>query len=412
MSDSSAEGTLFEAAFRDAAIGMTLLAVDGSWIKVNHALCQILGYASEEEWQGRDPALGVGAEAFSPDLEQQRSLLEGRVRCLRFKKPCVDRKGRCLWTLLSVSLARDEAGAPRFFISQVQDVSEHHLLETEAHTLFEQSLDLLAIANVDGLFTRLSPSWCHVLGYQEAELTSRPFLDFVHPDDHERTLAALDELKDGKAVRAFRNRYRAKDGSYRWLDWTTCPNEDGRLFAVARDVTEHIALENQIRQASLLDELTGLSNRRGFFLLGEQALRTAARHERNQLLCYLDLDGLKEINDQLGHDQGDKALADLGTVLKHVFRNSDILARIGGDEFVTLAEGDSSAEPSLRQRIGDELRRHNESATRPYYVAASVGIAYYNPRRPVTLSELLLQADRQMYERKRISRSARPQPLA
>ena len=391
---------------------MALVAVDGSCLKVNQALCQILGYASADEWMARDPALGVGTDAFSPDLEQRQLLLEGSVHRQRFKKRCVDRNGRTWWAMLTVSLVRDPARAPRFFICQVQDISEHHLLETEARALFEQSLDLLAIASVSGVFTHLSPSWRTALGYQEAELVSRPFLDFVHPDDHERTLGAIDELRAGKEVRAFRNRYRAKDGGYRWLDWSASPNEDGRLFCVARDVTELIALENQMRQASLLDELTGLSNRRGFFLLGEQALRTAARHGRSQLLCYLDLDGLKEINDQLGHDQGDQALAELGGVLKQVFRHSDILARIGGDEFVTLAEGDGSAEPSLRQRIGDELRRYNESAARRYRLAASVGIAYYNPRRPVTLSELLLQADRQMYERKRVSRSARPQPLA
>jgi diguanylate cyclase (GGDEF)-like protein len=251
-----------------------------------------------------------------------------------------------------------------------------------------------------------------VLGYEAGELTSRPFLEFVHPDDQERTLGAVAELKAGRDVRAFRNRYRAKDGSYRWLDWNTCPSDEGRLFCVARDVTQHIEFEEQIRQASLIDELTGLSNRRGFFLLGEQALRAAARHERSQLLCFLDLDGLKEINDLLGHDQGDQALADVGEALKMVFRHSDILARIGGDEFVTLAEGDSSAEASLRQRIGDELRRHNESGARAYFLAASLGIAYYNPRRPVSLSELLLQADRQMYSHKRSSRSARPQQSA
>jgi GGDEF domain-containing protein len=77
---------------------------------------------------------------------------------------------------------------------------------------------------------------------------------------------------------------------------------------------------------------------------------------------------------------------------------------------VTLAEGDGSAEVSLRQRIGDELRRHNESGSRAYFLAASLGVAYFNPRRPVSLSELLLQADRQMYERKRTTRSGRPHP--
>ncbi|HEX6242577.1 MAG TPA: PAS domain S-box protein [Polyangiales bacterium] len=412
MSEVSADGALFEAAFREAALGMALVGPDGAWLQINQALCLMFGYASTAELTEEGSGFGARATALLPDSEAQSALLEGRSPSQCFERRYAHRAGHPVWASLTVSLARDGEQMPRFFMVQVQDVSERHMREAEARAFFEQSLDLMAIASLQGSFVQLSPSWQVVLGYDEGELTSRPFLEFVHPEDHERTLSALEELRAGKEVRAFRNRYRAKDGQYHWLDWNTRPYEDGRLFCVARDVSAHIEMEEQIRQASLIDELTGLSNRRGFFLLGEQALRAAARHERSQLLCFLDLDGLKEINDQLGHDQGDQALADLSEVLKQVFRQSDILARIGGDEFVTLAEGDGSAEPSLRQRIGDELRRHNESASRAYFLAASLGIACYNPRRPVTLSELLLSADRQMYERKRNARSMRPQQQA
>jgi diguanylate cyclase (GGDEF)-like protein/PAS domain S-box-containing protein len=411
VSEASADGALFEAAFREAALGMALVGPDGSWLQVNQALCQMFGHSSSQELTAEETGFGPRAAAFLPDAEAQRALLEGRTPSQCIERRYVHRAGNPVWASLTVSLARDGEQMPRFFMVQVQDVSERHMREAEARAFFEQSLDLMAIANLQGSFIQVSPSWEAVLGYSEAELTSRPFLELIHPEDHERTQSAIEELRSGKAVRAFRNRYRAKDGQYHWLDWNTRPYEDGRLFCVARDVTAHIAMEEQIRQASLVDELTGLSNRRGFFLLGEQALRAAARHERSQLLCFLDLDDLKQINDQLGHDQGDQALADLSEVLKQVFRHSDILARIGGDEFVTLAEGDSSAEPSLRQRIGDELRRHNEAGVRQYFVAASLGIACFNPRRPVSLSELLMQADRQMYERKRDGRSMRPQQL-
>jgi diguanylate cyclase (GGDEF)-like protein/PAS domain S-box-containing protein len=412
--EASADGVLFEAAFRDAAIGMALVGLEGHWLKLNDALAQRLGYASAAELETLDaahpmhPMRDQYAALFTLDEAERGSLFDGSARSHRLERCHQDRHGNSAWSVLTMSLVRSAAGEPSCFVAQVQDLGPLQRLETEARAFFEQSLDLLAIATLEGLFTRLNPSWQALLGYADDELTSRPFLEFVHPEDQERTLSAVAELKAGQEVRAFRNRYRAKDGSYHWLDWNARPIDDGRLFCVARDVTAHIEMEEQIRQASLVDELTGLSNRRGFFLLGEQALRAAVRHERNQLLCFLDLDGLKEINDELGHDQGDQALADIGEVLKLVFRQSDILARIGGDEFVTLAEGDGSAEISLRQRIGDELRRHNESGTRAYFLAASLGVAYYNPRRPVSLSELLLQADRQMYERKRTTRSGRP----
>lgn len=412
MSETSADGLLYEAAFSDAMIGLALVGLDGRWLKVNDALAQLLGYESASELHTLDTERALHPEVFTLEPTSRGALLGGGLRVARSPLHFSNRQGRPVWAQATVTLTRNAAAEPDGFILQLQDISEQHQLETESRAFFDQSLDLLAIASTDGLFTRVNPAWSGVLGYADGELTSRPFLEFVHADDRERTLAAVEELKAGRAVRAFRNRYLAKSGAYRWLDWNTQPSDDGRLFCVARDVTEHIALEEQIRQASLIDVLTGLSNRRGFFLLGEQVLRAATRHERSQLLCYLDIDGLKEINDRLGHDQGDQALADLGVVLKRVFRHSDIVARIGGDEFVTLAEGERTAEASLRQRIGDELRRQNESGERAFFLAASLGIAYYEPRRPVSLSELLLEADRQMYERKRNSRSSRPQQSA
>ncbi|HTU59462.1 MAG TPA: sensor domain-containing diguanylate cyclase [Polyangiales bacterium] len=341
--------------------------------------------------------------------------------------------GHPVWVQILVSLGRDEAGKPSFLVVHALDVAARRRVEAEARVFFENSLDLLAIAELPpaapsedgtpqpaataGRFSRVNPAWQAALGYSAEELTSRPFLEFVHEDDHARTLAAVAELLAGKQVRAFRNRYRAKDGSLRWLDWNTQPEEGGRMFCVARDVTDQVEheqlrrqLEDEIRQAALIDPLTGIYNRRGFFLLAEQALRSAARHQRPYLLCFFDLNGLKEINDELGHDHGDEALYDMAEVLRSVFRSSDIIGRLGGDEFVVLAEGDAGAEAALRQRVGDEIVRHNESAGRAYRLSSSMGIARFESRQPRGLSELLQEADRQMYEHKRYTRkSSAPQ---
>lgn len=109
----------------------------------------------------------------------------------------------------------------------------------ELDRFFDVSSDMLATAGADGYFTRLNPAWQDTLGYDLSELYARPFIEFVHPDDLEATLLAVArQAEEGKSVLSFQNRYRHRDGSYRWLEWTSTPSADGsELFAVARDIT-------------------------------------------------------------------------------------------------------------------------------------------------------------------------------
>jgi PAS domain S-box-containing protein len=112
---------------------------------------------------------------------------------------------------------------------------------------FDDSADLLCIAGFDGKFKRLNPTWVSLLGWTMEELKAAPFLDFVHPDDRPSTLAEMNKLDSGVATIEFRNRYRRKDGSWRWLQWTATPQQDRReIYAVARDVTEQKRLEVEI----------------------------------------------------------------------------------------------------------------------------------------------------------------------
>ena len=109
----------------------------------------------------------------------------------------------------------------------------------ELERFFTLSLDLLCVASLDGQFLRVNPAWTRVLGYTEATLTSAPFIDFVHPDDRTATIDALSTLAGGEHVIDFENRYRASDGSYRWLQWTASPMPDqNAVYAAARDVTD------------------------------------------------------------------------------------------------------------------------------------------------------------------------------
>jgi diguanylate cyclase (GGDEF)-like protein len=166
--------------------------------------------------------------------------------------------------------------------------------------------------------------------------------------------------------------------------------------------------EEELQAMSLIDPLTTLYNRRGFLTLGEQQIKLANRGRRGMMLLFADLDGLKKINDTLGHHEGDRALTETASVLRETFRDSDIIARLGGDEFVVLllethVEG-AEIIPSRLQSVIDE---HNATGRLPFTLAMSTGLAYYDPYHPCSVQDLMDRADALMYEEKRARKRGR-----
>jgi len=158
----------------------------------------------------------------------------------------------------------------------------------------------------------------------------------------------------------------------------------------------------ELRTLSLSDELTGLYNRRGFFILAEQQIKIATRTKRGMLLVSADLDGLKKINDGFGHHEGDRAIVDAGQLLRQSFRESDIISRIGGDEFVILiTEKPEINAEVLFGRLRKNLESHNRRVQRPYPFSISMGVAAFDPQNPVDLNTLLIAADKSMYINKK-----------
>ncbi|MCX5804046.1 MAG: diguanylate cyclase, partial [Proteobacteria bacterium] len=171
---------------------------------------------------------------------------------------------------------------------------------------------------------------------------------------------------------------------------------------IIKDITEQKKMEEELRTLSVMDDLTGLYNRRGFFTLSQQQMKMAERAKKDMLLFFADLDNMKEINDRLGHQEGDKALVEIATVLKEVFRESDIIGRMGGDEFAALAiDTTDETEEVLTARLQNYLDTHNKLETRNYALSLSIGIAHYDHGNPSSLDELMSRADTLMYEEKR-----------
>jgi diguanylate cyclase (GGDEF)-like protein len=156
-----------------------------------------------------------------------------------------------------------------------------------------------------------------------------------------------------------------------------------------------------LQTLSLKDDLTGLNNRRGFLALAEQQLKLARRQRTPFVLLFLDLDRLKYINDTFGHAEGNRALAEAARILRDCFRQSDIVGRIGGDEFAALAVNTTGAhEHILRLRIESALSLANADAERAYPLGFSMGIVSCAPTEEGTVEELLERADAAMYVEK------------
>lgn len=222
-----------------------------------------------------------------------------------------------------------------------------HAIQDEWNWFFEHSSDMFAVASLDGYFTRVNAAFERVLGYSREQLLQAPFLDFVHPDDVESTRQELSGLAKGRDTICFENRYRHRDGRWHWLEWT-CPAATAgsdRVYAIARDISEHKLSPQERLYRAEHDELTGLGNRALFDQALAKAIARTERNPGNQVaLLLLDLDHLHAINERHGHGVGDAVLKTIASRLAACHRQGDLSCRIGGDEFALLLEGSTEIE--------------------------------------------------------------------
>jgi len=280
-------------------------------------------------------------------------------------------------------------------------------LKAESSRHFDLSLDMISIVGFDGCFKSVNPAFERTLGYRPQELVGRLFLDFVHPDDIERTEHEAASHADGARTVQFQNRYFAKDGEVRWLEWTSIPLlDEGLIYGVARDVTERKELEEELERLSQRDSLTGLFNRRRFEEELRRQLVYTRRYGSGGALMVLDLDRFKQINDELGHAAGDEALREVARVLSENLRASDTtarsidssitVARFGGDEFVILLPeaGATATADRLVAALGETSLRIDG---REVELRISVGIALFDEFGRPGEEDLFVAADRAMY---------------
>jgi diguanylate cyclase len=277
------------------------------------------------------------------------------------------------------------------------------LQETDAR--YQQLLALTpeaVLVHAAGKIIFTNPAAAELLGMEnEHALVGRSISDFANVDSYGALEGRGVDARGGRAPRV-RGHLVRSSGTLVDVEIASSPcvyNDRPAVVVLARDITAQLRYERDLHAMALVDELTGLHNRRGFSLFADQELARARRHGRIPTLVFADLDDLKLINDVHGHASGDMAIRLVATALKSILRETDIVARWSGDEFVALlSDGDLAAAENIRERL-DAAITAQAPANLPYRVTASVGKSTLDPM--LALRDAIDRADAELYTQKK-----------
>lgn len=288
-------------------------------------------------------------------------------------------------------------------------------LEDKYQRHIENANSIIMRIDCQGNILSINNFATNFFGYRHDEMVGRNLVGTIVPEKETtgRDLRIM-VSEIGKYPEKYLNNINEnmrKDGKTVWVNWTNKPvyNETGQIdeiFCIGNDFTEFKLAEEQLEYIAFHDQLTGLYNRKMFMRQFEESLHQARRYERKRAVLFVDLDNFKKVNDTLGHECGDVLLAQAADRMKEAVRESDILCRFGGDEFVILLINPGDVRPDV------VAARVQEALTRPFelphktvdYVSPSIGISCF-PQDGDTVQELIRCADEAMYRAKKAGKN-------
>lgn len=301
-------------------------------------------------------------------------------------------------------------GKDRILLSIVRDLSRHKKHEesrredeSNLRALLNAVTESLFLADVDGTVLAANETFAKRMGIGLDNIIGQNIYKLLPPDIVDERRKQIEEgVRSGLPV--------SFEGviNKRFIDHVVYPVSDdsgkvARLAFFGVDITQRREMEKKLEAMALTDQLTDLYNRRGFFTLATREVKRAERSKKGLLLFFADLDGLKDINDRLGHEEGDHALIAAAKILTRTFRVSDIISRIGGDEFAILViDADEAMMEKLLLRFYRLINNYNARKAASFKLAISIGYAFYDPLKPTTLDEMISTADAVMYKMKKV----------
>jgi diguanylate cyclase (GGDEF)-like protein/PAS domain S-box-containing protein len=278
----------------------------------------------------------------------------------------------------------------------------------------------------NGKIVEANQALIKILGYQDEEDLKKVNAKdlYVRKEDRKEHLEKLDfeptcfaefelKRKDGETIwgRDYCRAIKKEDGEIEYYDGilveiTLQKRTERELKRVLNELeksnNERKNMIDKLKELSLTDDLTGLLNRRGFFTIAGEHLKLAERRNSMMFLLFMDLDNLKIINDTLGHHKGDQALIELARIIRETFRKSDVKGRMGGDEFAVFPIDESRRGlDAVLKRLNGNIDKFNANKNNPFEISISMGVSCFDPDYPCSIDELLVRADKLMYEQKK-----------
>jgi diguanylate cyclase (GGDEF)-like protein/PAS domain S-box-containing protein len=376
---------------------------DMVYVSANEAFAAALGLRPDDVIGKTDLDL-FEEEVAEARGRADREAMRARVPATRAAVSDPARPGRIIETTRIPLLSKRGRSAGLLTIAAgVSNRSQATDVASRLAAVADASDDAIIGTTRDGTIASWNTGASALYGYSADEAAGKDITDLVADELRPHLAQALQQVRRGESLRHYETVCVTRDGRRVNASLTLSPIHSAggavpAISVIARDVTEQARRRGELRMMSLADPLTNLHNRRGFCLLAEQQLKVAARNKEPVLMIFADVDSMKTINDTLGHSEGDHALTDAARVLRGAFRQSDIVARIGGDEFAVLMP-DASAEDGneILARLERNVAACNSDPTRQFDLSLSVGVSVYDPETPKTLEQLLSEADTAMY---------------
>jgi len=396
-----------------STVGVYLIQ-DDMFRYVNDTFAQILGCPQDEIVDKLGPLDFILPEELPLISKDTKKHLDGHIRSAHFEFRIRRKDGSIRYVEIFTARLMHK-GAPAISGTLVditkRKEAEKNLAEERVRflKLSENAPFGMVMIDVNGKFTYINPKFKELFGYDLDDIPDeKTWFRKAYPDSDYRlkvTSALIDDLKKTKSGEARPKilNVTCKNGTEKTINFISVQLGAGETLMSCEDITERKKLEEQLHKMSIVDELTGLYNRRGFFTLSQQQLKLAERTKKDMALFFIDLDRMKWINDTLGHHEGDRALIEIASALKKAFRETDIAGRIGGDEFAILAiDITADIRPEIfLARLQHRIDLFNRPKHRNYKLSLSIGTAHYNHENRCSLDELISRADILMYEEKK-----------
>ena len=446
----------FRTVFERAGVGIALVAPDGGWLRVNDALCQIVGYSQDEFVKLTFQDI-THPDDLDSDLYLLRQLIDDEIDRYQLEKRYITKSGNTIWIQLIVTKQMSPQGELEYFVSIIKDIQErkeaeaslteprkdlenrvetrtrdlrlaNEMLssfmaqqlqseqelrkrEAELQMVLQNANDAYVCIDHHGVIRDWNQQAEQTFGWSSQEAIGRRLDEMIIPVTmreahraglrHYLATGELNVLNRRMELTAVR-----RDGTPLPVEVLVSPlSIDGKTIfsAFLHDITERKQVEAIREHEATHDPLTGLLNRRGMFDLLSQAIARVKRTRASLALLFIDLDGFKQINDTHGHEAGDAVLREVAARLQASIRQTDTAARLGGDEFTVILEnikhGISDAN-MLAQKILETLQHPIQLDSVTATISASIGISMHHPDDERSADQLVNAADSAMYTAK------------